>query len=207
MLWLYIRYLFKQTLLDIANSKFKIYNYNATFAKHMNTLQSKTPSQSHSIMNELILPNDTNTLGNLMGGRLMHWMDIAAALAAMRHCNCAVVTASVDNISFQSAVKLGNIVTLDAKVTRAFNTSMEVYLKVTGEDPSTQFKYISNEAYLTFVALDPNGRPRPVSEIIPETPEEQEKFDGALRRRQLRLVLGGKIKPEDATELKALFIK
>jgi acyl-CoA hydrolase len=157
-------------------------------------------------MNELVLPNDTNTLGNLMGGRLMHWMDIAAALSAMRHCNCAVVTASVDNISFQNAVKLGNIVSIEAKVTRAFNSSMELYLKVTGEDPQTQFKYVSNEAYLTFVALDPNGRPRPVHAINPETEEEINQYDGALRRRQMRLVLGGKMKAEDATELKALFI-
>jgi acyl-CoA hydrolase len=157
-------------------------------------------------MNELVLPNDTNTLGNLMGGRLMHWMDIAAALSAMRHCNCAVVTASVDNISFQNAVKLGNIVSIEAKVTRAFNSSMEVYLKVTGEDPQTQFKYVSNEAYLTFVALDPNGRPRPVHAITPETEEEINQYEGALRRRQMRLVLGGKMKAEDATELKALFI-
>jgi acyl-CoA hydrolase len=172
----------------------------------MNTLLSKSPSESLTVMNELVLPNDTNTLGNLMGGRLMHWMDIASALAAMRHCNCAVVTASVDNISFQSAVKLGNIITIEAKVTRAFNSSMEVYMKVTGEDPNTQFKYLSNEAYFTFVALDPNGRPRPVPELIPQTPDEQKQFDGALRRRQLRLVLGGKMKAEEATELKALFV-
>jgi acyl-CoA hydrolase len=122
------------------------------------------------------------------------------------HCNCAVVTASVDNISFQNAVKLGNIVSIEAKVTRAFNSSMELYLKVTGEDPQTQFKYVSNEAYLTFVALDPNGRPRPVHAITPETEEEINQYDGALRRRQMRLVLGGKMKAEDATELKALFI-
>ncbi|MCX8470958.1 MAG: hypothetical protein RLZZ118_1010 [Bacteroidota bacterium] len=172
----------------------------------MNTLITKKPSDSLTIMNELVLPNDTNTLGNLMGGRLMHWMDIAAALSAMRHCNCAVVTASVDNISFQNAVKLGNIVSIEAKVTRAFNSSMELYLKVTGEDPQTQFKYVSNEAYLTFVALDPNGRPRPVHAITPETEEEINQYDGALRRRQMRLVLGGKMKAEDATELKALFI-
>jgi acyl-CoA hydrolase len=172
----------------------------------MNTLITKKPSDSLTIMNELVLPNDTNTLGNLMGGRLMHWMDIAAALSAMRHCNCAVVTASVDNISFQNAVKLGNIVSIEAKVTRAFNSSMELYLKVTGEDPQTQFKYVSNEAYLTFVALDPNGRPRPVHAITPETEEEINQYHGALRRRQMRLVLGGKMKAEDATELKALFI-
>jgi acyl-CoA hydrolase len=167
---------------------------------------SKSAQESFTIMSELVLPNDTNTLGNLMGGRLMHWMDIAAALAAMKHCNCPVVTASVDNVSFQNAVKLGNIVTLEARVTRAFKTSMEIYLKVTGEDATTQYKYLSNEAYLTFVALDPNGKPRLVPELIPANEDEKQKYEGALRRRQLRLVLGGKMKAEEATELKALFV-
>lgn len=170
-------------------------------------LKSKTPSETLTTMSELVLPNDTNTLGNLMGGKLMHWMDIAAALAAMRHCNCAVVTASADNISFENPVRLGNVVTIEAKITRAFNSSMEVYLKVHGEDIPTQFKYLSNEAYMTFVALDPNGKPRKVPDLIPETEEERNKFDGALRRRQLRLILSGRLKPQDATELKKLFIE
>jgi len=158
-------------------------------------------------MSELVLPNDTNTLGNLMGGKLMHWMDIAAAISAMKHCNCPVVTASVDNVSFANPIKLGNLLTIETTVTRAFNSSMEVYLKVWGEDLSAQFKYLSNEAYLTFVALDPNGKPRKVPELVPETPEEQERYEGALRRRQIRLILGGKMKPEDAGELRALFVK
>ena len=168
-------------------------------------MKAKTPSESMTTMSELILPNDTNTLGNLMGGRLMHWMDIAAAMAAMKHCNCPVVTASADNISFENPVKLGNVVTIEAKVTRAFSTSMEVYLKVHGEDLPTQFKYLSNEAYMTFVFLDPNGNPRRVPELLPESDEEKRRFDGALRRRQLRLILSGRMKPEDATELKKLF--
>jgi acyl-CoA hydrolase len=169
-------------------------------------MKGKTPSETVTTMSELVLPNDTNTLGNLMGGRLMHWMDIAAALAAMRHCNCPVVTASADNISFENPVRLGNVVMIEAKVTRAFNSSMEVYLKVHGEDIPTQFKYLSNEAYMTFVALDPNGKPRKVPELLPESEEEKSKFDGALRRRQLRLVLSGRLKANDATELKKLFI-
>ncbi len=168
---------------------------------------SKKPSESLTTMSELVLPNDTNTLGNLMGGKLMHWMDIAAALAAMRHCGCPVVTASADNISFENPVRLGNVVMIEAKVTRAFSTSMEVYLKVHGEDIPTQFKYLSNEAYMTFVALDPNGRPRKVPELTPETEDEKHRFDGALRRRQLRLVLSGRLKANDATELKKLFIE
>lgn len=167
----------------------------------------KKPSESLVIMTELVLPNDTNNFGNLMGGRLMYWMDIAAALAAAKHCAAPVVTASVDNISFESPIKIGNVVHIEAKVSRAFNTSMEVFLKVWGEDPIQQYKYKSNEAYYTFVALDPNGKPRTVNTLSPETKDEISLFDGALRRRQLRLILGEKLKPENAPELKALFVK
>jgi len=167
----------------------------------------KKPQDSYTQMTEIVLPNDTNVFGNLMGGRLMYWMDIAAAIAAQRHCNAPVVTASVDNISFESPVKLGNTVHIEAKLTRAFNTSMEVHLKVWGEDFTQQFKYKSNEAYYTFVALDPNRRPRVVPQLEAETEEERKLFEGALRRRQVRLILGGKMKPDDAAELKALFVK
>ena len=156
-------------------------------------------------MTELVLPNDTNTFGNLMGGRLMYWMDIAAALSALKHCAAPVVTASVDNISFENPIKLGNVVHIEAKVTRAFKSSMEVHLMVWGEDAVQQYRYKSNEAYLTFVALDPNGKPRTVNQLVPETEEEQKLFEGALRRRQVRLILGGKMKPNEADELKALF--
>ena len=165
----------------------------------------KKASESVVIMTELVLPNDTNTFGNLMGGRLMYWMDIASALAAMKHSGAPVVTASVDNISFKNPIKLGNVVHIEAKVTRAFTTSMEVHIKVWGEDVIQQNKYKSNEAYFTFVALDSASKPQPVNQLIAETAAEQELFRGALRRRQLRLVLGGKMKPEDAAELKAIF--
>ncbi len=161
--------------------------------------------ESLIVMTELVLPNDTNSFGNLMGGRLMYWMDIAAALAAMKHCAAPVVTASVDNISFEAPIKLGNVVHIEAKVSRAFNSSMEVHMNVWGEDALQQYKYKSNEAYYTFVALDPNSKPKKVPELITETEEEKKLFDGALRRRQIRLILGGKMKPDDATELKALF--
>jgi len=170
-------------------------------------MQTKKPSDSHTLMTEIVLPNDTNTFGNLMGGRLMYWMDIAAAIAAMKHCNAPVVTASVDNISFENPIGLGNAVHIEAKVSRAFTTSMEIYIRVWGEDLTQQFKYKSNEAYYTFVALDPNRKPRTVPQLVPETEEDQQLFDGALRRRQLRLILGGKMKPDDAIELKALFVK
>lgn len=170
-------------------------------------MQAKHPQDTYVVMSELVLPNDTNTLGNLMGGRLMHWMDIAAAIAAQKHCNCPVVTASVDNVSFNNPIKLGNLLTIEAKVTRAFTTSMEIYLRVWGEDLSAQYKYLSNEAYLTFVALDPNSRPRQVPPLEPQTDEERTMYADALRRRQVRLILGNKMKPEDAGELRALFIK
>jgi acyl-CoA hydrolase len=168
-------------------------------------MEPKKASESFTVMNELVLPNDTNTFGNLMGGRLMYWMDIAAGMAAGKHCNSPSMTASVDNLSFKTPIKLGNIVHIEAKVSRAFNTSMEIHLKVWGEDTLHQYKYESNEAYFTFVALDPNNKPRLVPQVIPETDGEKNLFDGALRRRQIRLILGGKMKPEDAEELKALF--
>ena len=165
----------------------------------------KKASESVVIMTELVLPNDTNSFGNLMGGRLMYWMDIASALSAMKHSGAPVVTASVDNISFKNPIKLGNVVHIQAKVTRAFTSSMEVHIKVWGEDVIQQNKYKSNEAYFTFVALDSESKPQPVNQLIAETTAEKELYQGALRRRQLRLVLGGKMKPEDAAELKAIF--
>jgi acyl-CoA hydrolase len=169
--------------------------------------RTKKPTESAVTMTELVLPNDTNTFGNLMGGRLMYWMDIAAALAAMKHCGEPVVTASVDNISFENPIKLGNVVHIEARVSRSFNTSMEVFMKVWGEDALRQNKYKSNEAYYTFVALDQFGKPHSVPALVPESDEDKKLFEGALRRRQLRLILGGKMKPDDATELKALFTK
>ena len=170
-------------------------------------MQTKNPQSTYVVMSELVLPNDTNTLDNLMGGKLLHWMDIAAAIASQKHCNCPVVTASVDNVSFNNPLKLGNLLTIEAKLTRSFNTSMEVFLRVWGEDLAAQYKYLTNEAYFTFVALDPHGKPRKVPQIVPETEEEKKMFEGALRRRQIRLILGGKMKPEEAGELRALFIK
>jgi acyl-CoA hydrolase len=177
-----------------------------TFAANMSTI-TKHPKNSFTVMNELVLPNDTNTLNNLMGGRLLHWMDIAAAISAQKHCNRIVVTASVDNVSFQHAIKLGDVITIEAKVTRAFHTSVEVRMDVWAENIPSGSRVKSNEAYYTFVAVDQSGRPIPVPEISPETEEEIELFAGALRRRQLRLILAGKMNANDAKELKALFFK
>jgi acyl-CoA hydrolase len=170
-------------------------------------IKIKTPQDSFTIMNELVLPNDTNTLNNLMGGRLLHWMDIAAAISAQKHCNRIVVTASVDNVSFKQPIKLGDVITIEAKVTRSFNTSVEVRMDVWAENIPSGTRVKSNEAYYTFVALDSDGHTMPVPELVPGTLEEIELFAGALRRRQLRLVLAGKMDPHDATELKALFFK
>ena len=165
----------------------------------------KFAKESLTIMTEMVLPNDTNTLNNLMGGRLMHWMDISAAIAAQKHCNSIVVTASADSISFKQPINLGNVVTLRSQVTRAFNSSMEVFIEVTADDIPAGKKIMTHRAYFTFVAVDQNSRPSEVPELIPETPEEIEQFDGALRRRQLRLVLAKRMKPEDAVELKSIF--
>ncbi|HEY9488998.1 MAG TPA: acyl-CoA thioesterase [Chryseosolibacter sp.] len=167
--------------------------------------KKKFPSDSFVSMTELVLPNDTNTLNSLMGGRLMHWMDIVSAISAQRHSNCMVVTASVDNISFKHPIRLGNVVTLKANVTRAFNTSMEVRIQVEAEDIPSGKKFDSNSAYFTFVALDNAGNKIEVPEIVPETPEELALYEGALQRRQLRLILSNRMNPRDANELKSIF--
>lgn len=168
-------------------------------------MSSKTPSQSLATLTEMVLPNDTNNLDNLMGGRLLHWMDIAAAIASHRHCGRIVVTASVNNVSFEKPIPRGSIVTLEAKVSRAFKSSMEVYVDVWMENRATPGRQKCNEAIYTFVAVDQLGSPISVPSINPESEVEIERFDGALRRRQLSLILSGRMNPEDATELKALF--
>ncbi|MFM8431383.1 MAG: acyl-CoA thioesterase [Bacteroidota bacterium] len=167
--------------------------------------KSKTAKESLAVITEMVLPNDTNTLGNLMGGRLLHWMDIASAISAHRHCGRVVVTASVNNVSFNQPIRLGEIVTLHAKVSRAFTSSMEVFIDVWVENNTTGEKKKCNEAIYTFVAVDQLGNPINVPQLVPESEEEKKRFDAALRRRQLSLILGGKMKPEEATELKALF--
>ena len=153
-----------------------------------------------SISTKVVLPNDTNTLGNLFGGQLLAWMDVIASVSAHRHCKRVVVTASVNNVSFQKPINHASIVTLEAKVSRAFNSSMEIFVDVFVEDNLTGAIY-------TFVAVDQNGGPIQVPELIPETTEEIERFEGALRRKQLSLILAGKMKPGEATELKKLFLE
>ena len=166
---------------------------------------SRHPRETFASTVHLVLPNDTNTIGNLMGGNLLHWMDIAAAISANRHCRRVVVTAAVNNVSFDSPIQLADIVIIESQVTRSFKSSMEVLLEVFVEDSVTGKKKQCNQAMYTFVAVDQQGAPIGVPELVPETDLEKERFKGALRRRQLRLVLAGKIKPEEATELKAIF--
>ena len=170
-------------------------------------MKSKFAKETLTITTEIVLPNDTNALGNLHGGKLMLWMDVVSAISAHRLCKQVVVTASVNNISFRQSIKLGSIVTLEAKVSRTFHTSIEVVIDVLVEDRLTGEKKKHNEAIFTFVAVDQNGSPLPVPEVVPETELEKQRYEGALRRRQLSLILAGKMKPDDATELKALFIK
>lgn len=153
-------------------------------------------------MNELVLPNDTNKLGNLMGGRLLHFMDICGAIAAQRHSNRTVVTASVDNVDFRSAIRLGEVVVLEAVVNRAFTTSMEVEINVWAEDSSTGNQRRSNRAFYTFVAVDQSGHPIPVPPVDPETNEERERYEAATRRRELRLILSGRMELRDADTLR-----
>jgi|SRR5690606_29020629 acyl-CoA hydrolase len=168
-------------------------------------MKEKLASESHTIMNELVLPNDTNTLNNLMGGRLLHWMDIAAAIAAQKHCNSIVVTASVDNVSFRHPIKLGDVVSIEAQVTRAFNTSVEIRLVVWAQNIPTGTKIHSNTAYYTFVAIDGEGKTRRVPSVVPETQEEIKLYEEALQRRELRLVLAGKMDPKDAKGIRHFF--
>jgi acyl-CoA hydrolase len=167
--------------------------------------KSKTPKESLAITTHHVLPNDTNDMGNLFGGRLMEWMDIIASISAHRHCKRVVVTASVNNVAFTQSISHSSIVTLEAKVSRSFNSSMEIFIDVWVEDPVTGERKKSNEAIYTFVAVDQQGSPLPVPELIPESDLEKQRFEGALIRRQLSLILAHKMEPKDATELKALF--
>jgi len=169
-------------------------------------MREKLVTESRTIMTEMIMPNDTNPMGNLMGGYLMRWMDIACAVCAARHCESQVATASVDHISFHEPIKLGDVITLTATVTRAFNTSVEIYVEVSAADITGASPRQSNHAYFTFVALDKvTSKPTKVPTVIPLTNDEKKQFEVASRRRELRLILAGKMKPTDAKELRTFF--
>ena len=165
----------------------------------------KTAENSKTTLTDLVLPSETNPLNKLFGGELLARMDRAASISARRHSRRIVVTASVNHVAFNRAVPLGSVVTVEAKVSRAFKSSMEIYIDVWIEDRESGERTKANEAIYTFVAVDETGRPVNVPELIPETKLEKERFAAALRRKQLSLVLASKMQPKDATELKALF--
>ncbi|MFT5861377.1 MAG: acyl-CoA hydrolase [Flavobacteriales bacterium] len=169
-------------------------------------MDSRTPSASKTILTDLVLPSETNPLNNLFGGELLARMDRAASIAARRHSRRIVVTASVNHVAFNKMIPLGSVVTVEAKVSRAFKTSMEIFIDVWIEDRESGICSKANEAIYTFVAVDEQGQPVPVPELVPESDQEKERFDAALRRKQLSLVLAGKMSPKDATELRALFL-
>lgn len=169
-------------------------------------MKAKNPSESFATMTELVFPNDTNILGNLMGGKLLHWMDIVSAISASRHCNRICVTASVDFVDFRSPIHLAEIVLLEAFVTCAFTTSMEVRIDVWAENmQQVEGKRFCNSAYYTFVAVDQSGRPIPVNPVEPVSEKEKKYHEGAQRRRELRLISAGRLKPGDALNLVQFF--
>ncbi|MFA7445594.1 MAG: acyl-CoA thioesterase [Flavobacteriaceae bacterium] len=168
-------------------------------------MQPKTPSESLTVMTDVVLPGETNPLNNLFGGELLARMDRAASITARRHSRRICVTASVNHVAFNRAIPLGSVVTVEAKVSRAFSSSMEIFIDVWIEDRESGVRTKANEAIYTFVAVDETGRPIPVPEVIPETELEKQRYEAALRRKQLSLVLSGKMKPHEATELKAIF--
>ncbi len=171
-------------------------------------MKEKTVSESKTIMTEMIMPNDTNPLGNLMGGNLMRWMDIAAGVCAAKHAEAHVVTASVDHVSFQSAIRLGNVITITAVMTKAFSSSMEVYVEVTVAEITGANPRKSNHAYFTFVAVDQeNQKPIKVPQLRAVSSEELDRQEGANRRREIRLILSGRIQPSEAKEVKDFFSK
>lgn len=152
----------------------------------------KTVSASRVTMNELVMPNDTNPFGNLMGGQLMKWMDICSAIAAQKHSNRTVVTVAVDSVEFKSAIKLGEVVVIEGEVTRAFTTSMEVYMQVWAENLRTGSRRLCTTSYYTFVAVDADGNPVPVPAIQPETEYEKYQYEAAGERRKMRLEMAKK---------------
>lgn len=152
-------------------------------------LKPKAVSESQSEYAELALPNDANALGDVLGGKVMHLVDLAGAMAAMRHARRPVVTASVDHMNFLSPVRIGQLIILRSSVNRVFHTSMEVGVRVTVEDLMTGDQRHTSSAYLTFVALDKSGKPTPIDPVIPETKEQIRRYEEAGKRREYRLGL------------------
>lgn len=170
-------------------------------------LKSKTAKESLAVMTNLVLPNESNQLNNMFGGELLARMDRISAISAKMHSgSLQVVTASVNYVSFNQPIPLGSTVKLESKVSRAFNTSMEVYVDVYMYDYKEECFKKTNDAIYTFVALDENNKPVTVPDLVAETELEIERYNAALRRKQLSLVLAKRLDPKDAHELKALFL-
>jgi acyl-CoA hydrolase len=175
------------------------------FAKNYFLMEAKTPKESLTTLTDLVLPGETNYLDNLFGGDLLARMDRACSIAAKRHSRRIVVTVSVNHVAFNKPVPVGSVITLEAKVSRAFKSSMETYVDVWVEDRKSRTRTKVNEGIYTFVAVDDDGKPVAIPQLEPETELEKERFKGALIRKQLSLVLAGKLEANDATALKALF--
>lgn len=170
-------------------------------------MEAKRVSESKTTMTEMIMPNDTNPLGNLMGGNLMRWMDIAGGICASRHCEKHTVTASVDHLSFRRPIHVGDVITIVASVTRAFKTSVEVFVEVFAADIKGKNNRLCNNAYFTFVALDDETqKPVPIPEVLPLSADEEQQYESAVRRREVRLILSKRMKPEEAFNLKEFFM-
>ena len=162
-------------------------------------LKEKSPSESAVVMTEIVLPSDTNAIGSIFGGKVMSWIDVAAAISAGRHARRAVVTASIDALNFLAPIKLGHIVHIRARVNYVSRTSLEVGVRVDSENPLSGEMTHTATAYTTFVALDDHGRPTPVPKILLETPEDHRRHDEAKKRRESRMRLAEEIKKSPAT--------
>lgn len=167
----------------------------------------KTPDDSLTVMTEIVMPNDTNSLNHLMGGNLLRWMDIAGAICARRHAHVSCVTASVDNVSFDLPILLGELVTITAKATRVFNSSMEIYIEVHSEGTMANNHRKCNQAFFTFVGIDENNKIVKLPPLEPKTESEHQAHQSALRRRHYRLILADRMEPAQSDVLRAMFLK
>lgn len=150
-------------------------------------MKAKKPSDSETIMTEVVCPNDTNPMGILQGGRLVQWMDIASAVAAQNHAAHICVTASIDSVKFKAPAKVGDIITIKARLTRAFTSSMEIKVEAWAKKVISQKAYLINEAYFTFVALDDYANPTAIAPLKPVTKAEQKEYNDAARRKKERV--------------------
>ncbi len=168
---------------------------------------SKKVSESRTVMTEMIMPNDTNPIHNLMGGNLLRWMDIAAGICAGKHCERYVVTVSVDHVSFAKPIPLGSVITIECVVTRAFTSSVEIFVEVFSSDIKGKNTCKCNDAFFTFVAVDDDTkRPVPIPAVLPLNSEEQKRYEEALQRRQIRLWQLGKLNADEAKAVREMLL-